>query len=350
MKTLSMPSCDNPLANHLPRFLRPGFMPPKISWGDNLVIRTEYLVQYWKEQGTRVVLYPAGELALYLLERTHLLQVMVGLGDSNPGLQGAVVKGFTVLEATALAALKPDVILVSSHDHETEILTQLAPLAVQGIALLGLNSVSEVPNPIDLWAWNNDFQTNFSRVSAFALLDERRAFILDQFARQCLTLPGDFAEIGVFRGASSVQLGQILMGSAKRLHLFDTFEGMPPTDSEHDLYREGELCNTSLEEVRQRLIFFPHADFHPGFFPATSTGLESEQFSFVHVDVDIYQSVLDCCEFFYPRLTPAGIIIFDDYGFVRCQGARAAVDEFFASKPETPCYLPTGQCVVVRHP
>lgn len=345
-----MPRNDGPLAKHLPRFLRPGFTPPKTSWGDTLVIRTEYLVQYWKEQGTRVALYPAGALARHLLEQTHLPQVMVGLVDSNPGLQGTAANGFAVLEATALVALKPDLILVASPDNENEILAQLAPLSAQGITLLGLNSVSEVPNPIDFWAWNHDFQANFSNVSAFALLDERRAYMLDQFARQCLRLPGDFAEIGVFRGSSSALLGQILMGSAKRLHLFDTFEGMPPTDTDRDLYRKGELGNTNLEEVRQRLAFCPQADFHPGFFPATATGLESEHFAFVHVDVDIYQSVLDCCEFFYPRLTPAGAIIFDDYGFVRCSGAKAAVDAFFADKPESPCYLPTGQCLVVRHP
>lgn len=41
-------------------------------------------------------------------------------------------------------------------------------------------------------------------------------------------------------------------------------------------------------------------------------------------------------------------MIFDDYGFASCPGARMAVDEFFRDKPDRPCYLPTGQCVVSR--
>jgi len=42
------------------------------------------------------------------------------------------------------------------------------------------------------------------------------------------------------------------------------------------------------------------------------------------------------------------VMLFDDYGFPTCPGARKAVDEFFSDKPEVPFYLPTGQCLVVR--
>ncbi len=40
-------------------------------------------------------------------------------------------------------------------------------------------------------------------------------------------------------------------------------------------------------------------------------------------------------------------MVFDDYGFESCPGAKQAVDEFFADKNERPWYLPTGQCVVI---
>jgi len=45
-----------------------------------------------------------------------------------------------------------------------------------------------------------------------------------------------------------------------------------------------------------------------------------------------------------------GCMIFDDYGFPSCPGARRAVDEAFADKPEIPLCLPTGQCMVVKLP
>jgi len=70
----------------------------------------------------------------------------------------------------------------------------------------------------------------------------------------------------------------------------------------------------------------------------------------VHIDVDIYQSVKDCCEFFYPRLHAGGVMLFDDYGKWTCPGAKLAVDEFFATKPEKRFYFPSGQCFVIKQP
>jgi O-methyltransferase len=76
-----------------------------------------------------------------------------------------------------------------------------------------------------------------------------------------------------------------------------------------------------------------------------------DRYSFVHVDTDIYQSVLDCCTWFYPRLATGGALVFDDYGFLPYRlAARKAVDEFFAELPERPIVLPTGQAVVLKLP
>lgn len=42
-------------------------------------------------------------------------------------------------------------------------------------------------------------------------------------------------------------------------------------------------------------------------------------------------------------------MVFDDYGFLSCPGAKLAVDQFFSDKPEYPCHLPTGQCFVIKY-
>ena len=86
-----------------------------------------------------------------------------------------------------------------------------------------------------------------------------------------------------------------------------------------------------------------------GKFPETSNIIENKEFSFVHVDVDVYRSVMDCCLLFYPRLKRGGILLFDDYGDYSCPGAKIAVDQYFIDKPEFPIYLPTGQCLVVKN-
>ena len=62
--------------------------------------------------------------------------------------------------------------------------------------------------------------------------------------------------------------------------------------------------------------------------------LEREPFAFVHIDVDLYEPTKDSLEFFYPLLSPGGVLLCDDYGSTRCPGALKACDEFLADKPE----------------
>ncbi len=201
--------------------------------------------------------------------------------------------------------------------------------------------------PIPVWETDRQFNLAMSKIP-FTLVDKQRCFMLYQFALQSLRCEGHVAEVGVYRGGTAKLFALLLEGSGKDLHLFDTFEGMPETDTEKDLHHKGDFSDTSLEGVKEIVGQDPHIHYYPGFFPATSGPIEAFKFCFVHIDVDIYRSVLDSCEFFYPRMATGGIMVFDDYGFESCPGAKRAVDEFFAARQERPWYLPTGQCVVVK--
>jgi O-methyltransferase len=167
---------------------------------------------------------------------------------------------------------------------------------------------------------------------------------------QAAIVPGDVWECGVYQGGTAAMMAAV-MGEkmpSKRLYLFDTFSGMPTTDPTQDWHTEGDLAETSLESVRS---YVGHSDacvFRPGFIPETFAGLESSQIAFAHIDVDIYRSVLDSVAFVWPRLSVGGILVFDDYGFPTCRGARIAVDEFFAATNHKPLCLPTGQAIVFK--
>lgn len=84
---------------------------------------------------------------------------------------------------------------------------------------------------------------------------------------------------------------------------------------------------------------FPYSIWNDNTYPTL--------YCFVHVDVDLYQSAIDCCKYFYRLLVPGGVMIFDDYGFGTCPGVRLAVDEFFKGR-HGHFYIPTGQYVVVK--
>ena len=202
-------------------------------------------------------------------------------------------------------------------------------------------------SPIPAWEVDREFNRAMGSIP-FTLVDKQRCFMLYQFALQSLRVEGHIAEVGVYKGGTAKLIATIIEGSEKTLHLFDTFDGMPETDAGKDLHHKGDFADTSLESVQHLVGTSPMIHYYPGFFPATSGPIEQYPFCFVHIDVDIYRSVLDSCDFFYPRMTKGGIMVFDDYGFESCPGAKLAVDQFFADKHERPWYLPTGQCVVIK--
>ena len=63
---------------------------------------------------------------------------------------------------------------------------------------------------------------------------------------------------------------------------------------------------------------------------------------------EIAEPTLASLEFFYPRLSPGGMIVLDDHGFAGCPGARRAAVEYFADKADPVLDLATGQGVVFR--
>ena len=161
-------------------------------------------------------------------------------------------------------------------------------------------------------------------------------------------LPGSVAEVGVYQGGSARILTEVFSDAGKTVNLFDTFEGMPSVDTNLDLHKKGDFSDTSVEKVEKQLEGLANFRIFKGLFPDTGKPVDSEKFCMAHVDVDIYKSVRDCCDFFYPKLVSGGVMVFDDYGEPTCPGARTAVDEFFADRPEMPIYIPTGQCFIFK--
>jgi O-methyltransferase len=195
-----------------------------------------------------------------------------------------------------------------------------------------------------------EFKSFYAEISQKTLLNAERAWTVYSLARQALNADGDFLEAGVYRGGTALLLRHILdrRPGLRRLHLFDTFAGMPQTDPLRDRHRRNDFRDTSIEAVSGLVGLEDKIVYHKGLIPETFKGLEESRFAFSHIDVDIYQSVRDCCQFIYLRMAKGGIMLFDDYGLPSCPGARQAVDEFFADKPEFPIVLRTGQAVVFR--
>ena len=177
------------------------------------------------------------------------------------------------------------------------------------------------------------------------ILSLREAYNIYHYLSLTLPLDGAIAELGVYKGGGAKLMSAFK--SARALHLFDTFEGMPAVDSVVDLHNEGDFSDTSLESVQNYLKDYPNCYFHKGFFPETTRDLpEDIEFCMVHLDVDIYESTLSGLTYFYPRLKKGGVIISHDFNAISCPGVRKAFDEFFIDKDEDIIPLWDTQCMV----
>jgi O-methyltransferase len=208
-----------------------------------------------------------------------------------------------------------------------------------------------VPPDYSSWPGWDEFQKIYTMAQPHTLVSQDRCWVLYSLAQMALQLPGHVYEAGVYRGGTAIILRHVLaqaetMADQKLLRLFDTFAGMPDTNPDHDVHQSGDFDNTDVAAVQGNVGAADFIAYHPGLIPETFAGLEDDRICFAHVDVDIYHSILDTCAFVYPRLSPGGFMLFDDYGFPSCPGAKQAVDEFFSDKPEDPRLLRTRQAVV----
>jgi O-methyltransferase len=171
-------------------------------------------------------------------------------------------------------------------------------------------------------------------------------------------IPGSFVECGVWRGGSSMVAAYTLknLGDTSRdLYLFDTFEGMSdPTEADvmFDGQKASKLlaeskrvegpanywCIAGLEDVKTNLgaTGYPSEKVHfvRGKVEDTIPNQAPKQISVLRLDTDWYESTAHELEHLYPLVSPQGIVIIDDYG--HWQGARKAVDEYFARQPFRP--------------
>ncbi len=170
---------------------------------------------------------------------------------------------------------------------------------------------------------------------------------------QRLPYPGDpVVEIGTYRGGSAKFLYQAIkkMNLNCPLYVFDTFEGHAVVDADLDgRHKVGSFSETSYEEVKN-YIDAAEVEIIPGDFLKTAGVLEPIQnFSLIHIDVDVYPVTKFCLAFFKPRTKPGSVIVIDDYGNNYCQGLKQAVDEFVQENADF-CmhYLLSGQALLFR--
>jgi O-methyltransferase len=161
---------------------------------------------------------------------------------------------------------------------------------------------------------------------------------------------GDIVECGVWRGGSAMLAALTLIENQqtyRKIYLYDTYEGMPePTDKDIDLHgvpyrllweKERELLAVSLDEVKKNMFStgYPKENiiFVKGMVEDTIPNTVPNQIALLRLDTDLYESTYHELFHLYPKITPQGVIIIDDYGHF--QGAQEATEKYFSQESQT---------------
>ncbi|MFH1593947.1 MAG: TylF/MycF/NovP-related O-methyltransferase [Candidatus Omnitrophota bacterium] len=175
--------------------------------------------------------------------------------------------------------------------------------------------------------------------------------------KKTLEVPGDIAELGVFRGLGLMTWANLLEAycigdRTKVVYGFDNWKGfgeLAPEDGksadEVEKFEGGFSPDKYYEELREAIAIFDEDRFIPwksriklvrGDIEETVPNFVNEnsgvRFSLIHFDCDLYKPTKVALQSLWPILSPGGLMLFDEYSMPEWQGETRAVDEFFGGK------------------
>lgn len=154
---------------------------------------------------------------------------------------------------------------------------------------------------------------------------------------------GNFVELGVWRGNTASVLAHYARQSNRTVYLFDTFEGFDKKDLKGiDSDKQVAFEDTSLRTVTDVIgLNSIVCNFVKGYFPDSLEEKHSrEKYAIVSLDCDLYEPMKAGLDFFYPLMSPGGLLLLHDYSSLHWSGAKKAVDEFCRKNQEHVILMP----------
>ncbi len=157
---------------------------------------------------------------------------------------------------------------------------------------------------------------------------------------------GDFIETGVWRGGMTIFMRAILRAygiTSRRVWVADSFEGLPAPDAEkypiEASTHSGKVMTSvykhfavSLDDVRDNFarlgLLDDQVGFIKGWFKDSLPSAPITQLALMRLDGDYYESTMDALVNLYPKLSPGGYAIIDDYGEDTWTYCRRAVNDY----------------------
>lgn len=164
-----------------------------------------------------------------------------------------------------------------------------------------------------------------------------------EIARECLTVDGDFVELGCYRGDTSLSLAELFVEKSvekpvKKLWIYDSFEGLPGKSKEDESevgkeFQQGELAVTK-REVKARFLRagLPVPVIKKAWFNELTEADLPEKIAFAFLDGDLYESIRDSLRLVEDKVSKGSVIMVHDYDNPALPGVTRAVDEWLKNR------------------
>jgi O-methyltransferase len=192
--------------------------------------------------------------------------------------------------------------------------------------------IRHVPFDQQQRAEGRDWPARAESMAGLKRLDNLQFCVTDVLRRG---VPGDLIETGAWRGGVTIFMRAILEACGdpdRRVWVADSFQGLPKPDPERwpaeagDEHWTMEQLAVPLEEVQANFARYGLLDervrFLPGWFRDTLPTAPIERLAVLRLDGDMYGSTMEALDALYPKLSPGGYVIIDDYGAIpQCKEA-----------------------------
>jgi O-methyltransferase len=193
-------------------------------------------------------------------------------------------------------------------------------LARRGLQLVAVRTIDEVKTRDE----GRDWPATAETMIGLKRLDNLQRCVETILADD---VPGDLIETGVWRGGATIFMRAVLAAhrvTDRIVWVADSFQGLPEPDAarypadEGDRHSIFEQLAVSAEQVRANFekygLFDDQVRFLEGWFADTLPTAPINQLAVARLDGDLYESTWDAINVLYPRLSPGGFLIVDDYG------------------------------------
>lgn len=132
-----------------------------------------------------------------------------------------------------------------------------------------------------------------------------------------VNVEGSFCEFGCYTGISSAKLSIVASLASKKLHIFDSFQGLPDVEEygsleQKKIYKKYQYT-AGLKTVRDNIFLYgipENTTLVPGWYSETLQNYSScEKIACAFIDVDLCKSLEEVLDFVLPRLQKNGVII-----------------------------------------